>query len=150
MRCPLIRDESGAALVEMTLAAPLLIAIAAGAMAFGAIVLDYEAANKSVRDAARYLSRLPAAAVCTQTFLDQARYLAMYGQETQGTTPVIPGWTDKTTITLLTPTCSVTPTDPFNIKLQAAIPYTNSILSVVGINSSFTMGVTHEEAHIGR
>jgi Flp pilus assembly protein TadG len=145
----LCRDDSGAALVEMTLAAPLLIALAIGAMAFGQIMLDYATANKSVRDAARFLSRLPAGAVCNTTFLDKARYLAMYGQETQGTTPVIAGWTDKSTITLVSPDCSSTPTDPFNVKIQAAIPYTNAMLTVIGVGSSFTMGVTHEEAHIG-
>jgi Flp pilus assembly protein TadG len=143
------RDEDGTAVIEMAVAAPLLIAIAAGAMAFGQIVLDYATADKSVRDTARFLSRLPAGGVCNSTLFDQARYLAMYGQETVGTTPLIQGWTDKTTITLLSPDCSSTPTDPFSIKVQAAIPYTNNILKAIGIGTSFTMTVTHEEPHIG-
>jgi Flp pilus assembly protein TadG len=145
----LSRDEGGAALVEMTLAAPLLIMLAIGAMAFGQIMLDYATVNKSVRDAARFLARLPAGAVCNTTFLDKARYLAIYGQETQGSTPVIAGWTDKSTVTLLSPDCSSTPTDPFNIQVKAAIPYTNAMLAAIGIGTSFTMSVTHEEAHIG-
>jgi Flp pilus assembly protein TadG len=144
----LAKDEDGAALVEMTLAAPLLIALAVGAMAFGQILLDYGTANKSMRDATRFLSRLPAGAVCGWG-LTSAKNMAVYGQETAGTTPRITGWTTST-ITLTSPDCSGTPTDPFNVKLQADIPYTNSLLGALGLSSSFTMSVNHEEPHIGR
>jgi TadE-like protein len=144
----LAKDESGAALVEMTVAAPLLIVLTAGAMAFGQIMLDYATANKSMRDATRFLSRLPAGAVCGWG-LNRAKNMAVYGQETAGTTPLISGW-DPSTVSLASPNCSGTPTDPFNVKLQAAIPYSNTILAVIGLGTTFTMSASHEEAHIGR
>ena len=51
------RDEGGAALVEFTLAAPLLLLLAAGLAEFGLMLHQQQILNKSVRDAARYAAR---------------------------------------------------------------------------------------------
>jgi hypothetical protein len=101
-----------------------------------------------MRNAARYLSRLPASMVCN-TGLTAAKNMALYGQETTGA-PLMPIWTDPSTISMTSPGCSSTPTDPFDVKLTAAIPYSNSMLAAIGLNSTMTLSVSHEEPHIGR
>jgi hypothetical protein len=143
----LARDERGAALIELTLAMPLLISLMVGAAVCGQLLLDYATANKSMRDATRYLARLPAGAVCGWG-LTKAQSIAVYGQETVGTA-LIAGW-DPSTVTLATPDCSATPTDPFSVQLRADIPFTNTLLSVLALNTGLTITVTHEEPHIGR
>ena len=52
----LSRDRSGAALVEFTLVAPLLVALAFGMLAFGRGLYQYQQVVNGVRDAARYLA----------------------------------------------------------------------------------------------
>jgi len=51
------RDERGAALVEFTLVAPLLLLLAAGLSEFGLMLHQQQILNKSVRDAARFAAR---------------------------------------------------------------------------------------------
>jgi Flp pilus assembly protein TadG len=53
---PLWRDRSGAAMVEFTIVAPLLILLAFGMFAFGRGLYQYQQVVNGVRDAARYLA----------------------------------------------------------------------------------------------
>jgi Flp pilus assembly protein TadG len=146
----LIRDEHGAALVEMTVAAPLLIVLAIGAMIFGQAMLDYVTVDKSMRDATRFLARLPSGAICDSSgwALTSAKNLAVYGQETVGTTPVITGWSTST-ISMTSPDCGGSVTAPFSIQLTTAFPYTNSMLGAIGLSTTLTMSVTHVQPAVG-
>ena len=51
-----LRDRSGAALVEFTIVAPLLVLLAFGTFAFGRGLYQYQQVVNGVRDAARYLA----------------------------------------------------------------------------------------------
>ncbi|NWG91252.1 MAG: pilus assembly protein [Parvularculaceae bacterium] len=51
------RDSRGAALVEFSLVAPLLVLLAAGLAEFGVMLNQQQVITKSVRDAARYAAR---------------------------------------------------------------------------------------------
>jgi Flp pilus assembly protein TadG len=141
-------DDDGAALLEMTVATPFLLMLAIGAMAFGQAMLDYATVDKSMRDATRFLARLPAGAVCQAWAQDAAKNLAVYGQETAASIPAITGWSTST-ITIDAPACPP-PAGDFNIQVHTAFPYTNTMLAVVGLNSTFTMNVRHEQPSIGR
>jgi Flp pilus assembly protein TadG len=53
------RDSAGAALVEFTLIAPFLIALALGMSEFGRFLYQYQLVLEGLRDGARYLARVP-------------------------------------------------------------------------------------------
>lgn len=53
----IVKDERGASLVEFTLVAPLLFALAAGLAEFGHLLHQHHVVTKSVRDAARFAAR---------------------------------------------------------------------------------------------
>ena len=57
---------SGAAMLEAAIVMPVAISLMVGGIEFGNLFLRYGTANKSVRDAARYLSRAPVANLCTR------------------------------------------------------------------------------------
>jgi hypothetical protein len=117
----------------------------AGGVEFGRIYNTASTADKSMRSAARYLARVPASAVCGQGFTN-AKNLAVYGQLTAGTTPLIAGWAPAN---VKTPTnCSPTSANPV-IQLKADVPWTAIMLSTVGLSNSMTLHVQHEERWIG-
>ena len=71
------RNRSGAALVEFTLVAPLLVALAFGMLAFGRGLYQYQQVVNGVRDAARYLAHQ--ANPSDATLQSQAKTLATKG-----------------------------------------------------------------------
>ena len=144
----LLRNEDGTAVVEMAVAAPLLLVLAIGAMAFGQAILDYATVDKSMRDATRFLARLPAGAVCSNWAQDAAKNLAVYGQETAGTNPLVRDWTTST-VDMEAPDCGTTPSGNFSIRLHTAFPYTNTMLAAIGLNDTLTMNIRHEQLSIG-
>ena len=52
------RESEGIASVEFVLVLPVLILMLFGTIEFGRMLVDYQVANKSVRDSVRYLSRV--------------------------------------------------------------------------------------------
>ena len=154
----LARCTSGSAVLEAALVVPVAIILMAGGVEFGRIFSAYGTANKSMRDAARYLARVPDkdsggnatnANICGWG-LDNAKNLAMYGKisPTSGVDPpLIPGWTDLNSITLQSPNCGGTPSDI--IDLRAAVPYSGFMFSVVGLSNTWTLSVQHQERSIG-
>jgi Flp pilus assembly protein TadG len=73
---------SGAALVEFTLVAPLLLTLALGMLAFGRGLYQYQQVVNGVRDAARYLAHQPSAQLyptLNATLQSQAQTLATKG-----------------------------------------------------------------------
>jgi Flp pilus assembly protein TadG len=153
---------SGSALVEMTLIAPVAIALMAGVVDFAMALANQATAGKSVRDAARYLASLPAVAICPGGVAGwgvlKARNLAVYGTTSPGSPlppPLIPGWeaTDDTYVQVTWSTgCTNSPPIPFNITVTAKFSYNPIIITslVPGSTSvtALTMSATDEEASI--
>jgi Flp pilus assembly protein TadG len=144
----LARCTSGTATLEGIIVLPLAISLMAGGVEFGRIFAAYGTADKSMRDAARYLARVPRSAVNDWGLAD-ARNLAVYGKLNPADTdqPLIPGWT---TDTVTCSTCADVVADNTDvIHLQAAVSYTVLMLSVVGLPNAYTLSVQHEERFIG-
>ena len=132
---------SGAALVEATLAMPVVIALMMGATDFGRAYSTSSTADKSMRDAARYLAHLPASAVCGWG-LTNAQNLAVYGNIAGSGSPLISGWSTAN-VTLTQPaSCASNPTI---IQLSATVPFTSIMLA----GMPTTLSTQHEERWIG-
>src|SRR5690242_2256134 len=94
------RCTSGTALVETALIMPLAIILMVGVVDFGRVFMTRATAQKSMRDGARYLTLLPASAVCGWG-LTNAKNLAVYGNLAGTGTPLVTGWaiTDVSLVT---------------------------------------------------
>jgi hypothetical protein len=161
---PLARCTSGTATLEAAVILPVAISLMAGGIEFGRIYSVASTADKSMRDAARYLARVcdstnfigpcPSAAAVCGWGLTNAKNLAVYGNLAGTGNPLIAGWATSD-VTLLQPTdCSSLPTI---IQLKATVPFTaimlsaaTSVLSGVGLSNSITWNVQHEERWIGQ
>ncbi len=166
----LIRGDEGAAMVEFTLVAPLIIFLGLGAGEFGRALQHHHVINKGARDAARYLARVPATcgnagiAAGSVTFgADEttAKYLAMTGYKDASTNWILPYWNNLSTIVItvdcLDNTALATPFEGLyrgdayipSIKVSVAVPYAEvGFLSVLGAGA-ITFTAQHTEPHIG-
>jgi Flp pilus assembly protein TadG len=153
----LARSTSGTAFIEATIVLPLAISLMAGGVEFGRILSDYGTVGKSVRAAARYLSRLPADpsdasavtnVVCSNWALQNARNLAVYGKlsPSQSDQPLITGWIPNTVDVTQ---CTSGFDDPPVVTVAAAVPYTVSMLSAIGLPNTYTLSSQHEQRFIG-
>jgi Flp pilus assembly protein TadG len=156
------RDTRGAALIEFTLLAPLLISLMCGLAEFGQILRQYHVMQKGVRDAARYLTHVPANPACegatspagyswTQAVAD-AKHLAVYGS-VSGTTPLLRDWTSTATVSVDDGTCVANPrgaaANPLpKITVTASAPYVDlGMLSFIGV-PPITLTVSHQELRV--
>jgi len=145
----LARCTSGTAALEGALVMPVAIALMAGGVEFGRVYSAASTADKSMRDAARYLARVPGAAICGWG-LANAKNVAVYGSLTvgPGDQPLITGWSTSN-VTLQQPSdCTALP-NPTIIQLKATVPFTALMLSAVGLSNTITLNVQHEERWIG-
>jgi hypothetical protein len=139
---------------------PLAISLMAGGTDFGRVYSVSSTADKSMRDAARYLARMPcdaavlgtctsAAAICGWG-LTNARNLAVYGKLTvaAGDQPLIEGWSTGDVSLALPTNCGALPS-PAVIRLTATVPFTGIMLGAVGLSNAITLHVSHEERWIG-
>lgn len=62
----LLRDESGAALVEFAILLPMLLLLFAVIIEGGRLMWSYQSVAAGVRDAARYLARVAPSDICSQ------------------------------------------------------------------------------------
>jgi len=145
----LARCTSGAASLEAVLVLPVAISLMAGGVEFGRVFSSYATAGKSMRDAARYLARVPEANICGWG-LTKAQNLAVFGKlnPSVGDPPLISGW-GVGNVTLQSPSCGGPLVAPVIIELRAAVPYTGVMLSAVHLSNTFTFNVRHQERHIG-
>src|SRR5262245_15507922 len=142
----LARCSSGSAMVEAAVVMPVAISLMAGSIDFGRAYWASSTADKSMRDAARYLARVPQAAVCGWG-LTNAKNLAVYGNLAGSGAPLINASWSTTNVTLAQPTdCGAAFTV---IRLQATVPFTALTLTAVGLSNSITLNVNHEERWIG-
>ena len=77
--------QRGAAIIEFALILPLLLVLTFITTEFGRAMYEYNALTKSTRDAARYLS----VQFQSNTQVDEARNLAVYGTTTAGSQPLV-------------------------------------------------------------
>jgi hypothetical protein len=145
----LAQCKSGNATVEAAIMIPLVISLMAGSTDFGRAFAVSSTADKSMRDAARYLARVPSGAICGWG-LTNAKNLAVYGKLTvsAGDKPLVAGWS-TTDVTLTLPSdCSALPS-PAVVRLEATVPFTGIMLGAVGLSNAITMHVHHEQRWIG-
>src|SRR5258708_25089012 len=91
------RDREGSVLLETTVLTPMLFTLLFGVFEFSFVFLQQQLIEAGVRDAARYLARVPLSSgstPCTQTdpatgttYLAYAQNIALYGTTTAGTQP---------------------------------------------------------------
>ncbi|WP_395670239.1 TadE/TadG family type IV pilus assembly protein [Phenylobacterium sp.] len=136
------KDQRGAALVEFSLLAPLLISLACGLAEFGQALRQYTVMQKGARDAAHYLARAPsnpcpAPDAAWTANVTAAKALAINGS-VGGTTPRFKGWTQAATITVPAPQCLPNPrlngADLPRITVTIAAPYAD-----IGMLRSFSL-----------
>jgi len=162
-----IRNESGAALVEMTIALPFMLVIAAGVFEFSNLFYQKLLIEAGLRDAARYVGRcpvyIPSAVVigfpCTVNTEAKAKNIAAYGS-LAGITPRVAGWAagdvafnDYNTLNPILADGSLTyrgPAQIRTIRVTTTFTYTGvSLLKYIGLGNSITLSGAHEERYIG-
>ena len=151
-----VRGRDGAALVEFSLIAPLLVALMCGMVEFTNVMRQYHVMEKGVRDAARYVARvqmngctLPAGAITA------AQNLALTGR-TSGGTNLLSTWTNPATVSVTVSTCFDNASSDYRgrtlmpvIQVQATAPYADlGFLSVIGLGP-INLQVTHQQLWIG-
>ena len=146
-----LRDcTSGTALLETAIVFPLLLTLMLGVLDIGRAFHDYHTADKAMRDAARYLARVPADAVCDWGW-ERAQNLAIYGRITpeDPPQPLIADWEADTLSLERDPTCDDASTDSMTITISAVVPIPTPLVSALGFSSTINVQVRHEERHIG-
>ena len=169
IRCPLLkrfrRDRRGVAFLEFTILFPLLLALSLGVFEFGRALQHHHLINKAVRDAARYLARVPATcsaagtgngAVDNSANVTEAQNLALTGAISGGT-PVLNYWTNASTVAVDVDCIDATSGTPTYrgpaflpvMRVTATVPYADlGFLTVLGLGG-FTFSVNHKQLHIG-
>jgi hypothetical protein len=154
------RDRSGASLVEFTLMAPALLALMVGLAEFGGALRQHHVMAKGVRDAARYLARVepggcPPAGATWGTAVGRAQALAVTGTFDASATPLLPGWTDLSSVTVNV-TCVDNSGEIWRgdvsipiVEVTASAPYQDiGALSFLGLAAP-TITVSHTQMSVG-
>lgn len=139
----LARDASGATFIEAAIVLPVLIVIICGAFDFGRAFSTLSDAQRDLRTATRFLSTLPASAVCGWGLI-QARNLAVYGNTGGSGAQHVQGWSTSD-IKLDQPTSCTSPSGLGVIRLSANVRYDALIWQTVGLPGSITFAIEHEE-----
>jgi Flp pilus assembly pilin Flp len=151
------RQTRGAALVEFTLVAPMLLLLMSGLAEFGNALREYHIMQKGVRDAARYLAHVPANPPCIAAdpnwagAITEAKHLAVYGTISGGTA-LFKTWTDVNTVSVNDATCLANPRVNGNllpkIKVTASALYADlGMFGLMGVTPP-TLTVSHEELRV--
>lgn len=140
-------------MIEGVIVLPVAVILMAGSVEFGQVFSEYGTAEKSVRDAARYLARVPnqdTSAICGWG-LTNAQNLAVYGKTNPAVSdqPLIQNWSTSQ-VTLHSPTCGAALTDPVIIDLRADVPYSGFLFGIIGISNAWTLTLKHQERSIGQ
>lgn len=113
---PRFREEiKGSALVELSLALPLLVVFVGFIGEFSRVVYQYHIADKGVKSAARYLARVPDVSTCSAASFDgfktNAVNMAQRGSFNAGEPLVLSNWNDAGDIQISV-SCVANPVDP--------------------------------------
>lgn len=146
--------ESGAALLELALVAPVLVLMAAGIFEFSRVFVSIETLDRSLRASARYLARVPISAVETWG-LDHARCLATRGALVPSNVCAQTGecflfsWCDAAArATIVVDSAALKETAP-RVRLSATVPFQFGLLALFGRSAQIRISVAHDEAFIG-
>jgi Flp pilus assembly protein TadG len=166
--------QDGAAAVEFAMILPVLIVMLFGVIEIGRLLNDFHVVSKSVRDATRYLTRVPmdcpsggpSSGPLSSYLVNSgdetiARNLALTGSPAA---PTVPGdyllryWTDVTTISV-TVNCVANGgqfesvyagvTNIPRITMTATVPFTFLWGALVLDSSTITMSIAHNEVNVG-
>ena len=127
--------------MEAAVVLPLAIALMVGGVEFGRAIFNYHTVDKSLRNATRYLARVPSSAVSSWG-LDRARNLALTGTTDGSGQYILSSWTATNTITVDNTLLAGTPP---TVRLTATVPFTFAMLPAIGRSNQMTFTVTHEE-----
>ncbi|MBU2587837.1 MAG: pilus assembly protein [Alphaproteobacteria bacterium] len=99
------RNRGGTAATEFALMLPLMLALIFGSMEAGHFFWTQHKIVKSVRDGARFASRLDVERLCAgdAALLEEIRNVTATGQFAAGGTPKVPGWDPADVVA--TPSC---------------------------------------------
>ena len=114
------RQQAGAAMIEMVAVTPLLLLLVLGIAEIGKAFAQYNALNKSVREAARQVSRMAllgstGTISLSAELIAEGQNLVVYGNVAGGVQPRLPG--------LSTSHVSVTDAGGNLVLIQANYPY---------------------------
>jgi Flp pilus assembly protein TadG len=154
-------DRSGAALLELTVVLPVVMAVGFGAIEFGNLIYKDHLLWNGVRDGARYLAGLPYDPSTNDT---NAKNIVVTGVISGGTARVA-GWTTSQ-VTITYPTVPNGPTsctiggvqqkcyrgpDPITmVTVSTSYTYTSlGFMEFLGLGGSKTLTASHQERIIG-
>jgi Flp pilus assembly protein TadG len=153
--CTFRGNEQGSIAIEAAAVTPFLVLLVAGIVEFGNIMHNQELVQTGVRDAARYLARVPTPASGETA----ARNIATTGIVSGGTQRV--SWWSESDVTI---TYRQTPNpvdattglrtyrgnDPITtIRVETTVDYPGlALLSVLGLGP-LQINAAHEERHVG-
>ena len=140
-----LRADDGTAIIEAALARPTAIVLTAGLIDFGRAYFTLATAQKSTRNAVRYLTTLPPAAVCDWGLV-RARNLARFGNVDGSGRPLVANW-EANQIKLTSPACPATTAG--TIRVQADVPFSPMVWQMVGLPKDMTLKVDYEARWIG-
>ena len=156
------RDRRGVAMVELSMMLPMLVALGLGIGEFGRALQQHHAMNKGMRDAARFLARVPVdcpsgsttGSVNNTSDIAVAKNLALNGVPSGGS-PRVSYWTDPSSITVQVD-CYDNTSGAFRgqpgiprITVSASVAYQDlGFLAVLGLPAR-TFSVSHQQMHFG-
>ncbi len=152
----IIRNISGAAMVEMAVVTPVLIVLGLGTFEFGNYFYNHHIVTTGIRDAARYLARFDDPLACSA----RGQQLAITGEIAGGQQRI--AWWNAADVSvslrnianpldLNTGERPYRGRDPLSIvQVGTNVNYGGlGFLSVLGLGASMNITVTHEERVIG-
>jgi Flp pilus assembly protein TadG len=161
----LLGDTEGSTLAEFAIAMPVLVILGFGAAEIGRAIQHHHTVEKSARDAARYLSRVPASCaggIANAADIATAKNLAWTGYAT-GATPLLYYWANpsgNTTVTV-TVNCYANTTVPILRRVNSSagsiplisvaidVPYQDmGLMALLGV-PAITLRSTHSQVSIG-
>jgi Flp pilus assembly protein TadG len=160
-------SEEGSSATEFAIVIPILVPLLFGAIEFGRLTHDYHVVSNGVRDAARYLARVPVScpggAPSGPTAAEQtiAKNLALSASYYPTTVPdgehVLGYWTNANTITVAVQCqanggyAGVYAGEAFipRLTVTATVPFNFIFGTLVSANASLNMVASHNEVAIG-
>ena len=143
--------EDGAVVVEFAIVLPVLLTLLLGLAEVGRALWYHQLVTKSVRDATRYLARVPAP--FSGADLAAARNLALRGSTDGGAPLLIAQWSDPGTVGVSGPALWGDPAafrrPVQKIGVTADVPFTFPLLGFLGIDTAITVQVADEQRWIG-
>lgn len=150
------KDRKGAAVIEFALVAPLLIFLMCGMAEFANAMRQYHVMEKGVRDAGRYLARVPMTGCAVgANATTAARNLAVTGRVSGGTA-LLPNWDNVNSVAVSVAQCVDNSASTYRghaqvpvIQVRATAPYADlGLLTIIGVGA-ITLEATHQQLWIG-